>query len=331
VHLASKELPAPPPLPTAHGQAEAVIILAPHGSERYSMRAVARRHVRLAEGAGIEVPPTAVPFVFLAEKARYRAAGGRAPGTREAEGLASRLAFRLAEQAEDVPVSVASSEQAEDLAWTVARHVEQGASRIVVVALCMEDSDAVDRAKSALERSRPREAGVSVSFGPSVWQDTVLASRLARRITEAAGDFGAAETGAVLVSDGTPPVWEREHDDARTRENYFNQRVRMTLTDAGLDERTVRISWLQWQSPDVTEAIRHVAALGGKTVIVAPSTIALPSLDTAVDLDRAVSAARLPNSASMTVLDCWAGDEGFDDAVYRSARTALETARNARR
>lgn len=321
-HL-GRELTLPPRMPAALGSADAVVLLSHSDPERYSPSAIARRHRRLVDGAGIEVPATAVPFVFLAEKARYRSQHGRAPGAPQLRALAGCVRDALATAGRAMPVTVASADDAGALATAVAEHVKAGAARVSVVVLGNEDSDAVARAKSALSYARPGDAGVSVAFGPSLWHDTTLASRLAERILAPAHDQDLADVGVVLVCAGAPPEWEHNHAAARADENFFNQRVRMLLADAGLEERCVRIAWLDWQTPDVTEAVRHTAALGCTRIVVAPSTITTPSLDSAFELERAIEGARLPDSVRVVSLDPWADDSGFADAVVRSALAAL--------
>jgi protoheme ferro-lyase len=122
-------------------------------------------------------------------------------------------------------------------------------------------------------------------------------------------------------------VWERRFSEAGATENYFNQRVRSLLGETGLDERRVRVAWLNWQTPDVTEAVRHVAVVGCTRIIVAPSTLALPSLETVLDLGHAVDLARVPDGVHVITLPAWAEDDEFGDAVGRSAATALEELR----
>ena len=327
-HL-GRETTQPPRIPPACGDGDAVVLLAPTDPERYSMRAVAMRHQRLVDGAGIEVPPTAVPFVFLAEKARYRSVRGRAPGGPQVLALAEGVAAALSDPEDPVAVTVASAADAGALAVVVADHAGGGAATVIVVVLGTEDTDAVDRAKRALEYARPHDAGVCVAFGPSLWHDTALASRLVERIMESAREQDPADVGVVLVCGGMPPEWEHAHGAARAEENFFNQRVRMLLAEAGLKEHSLRIAWLDWQTPDVTEAVRHAAALGCTRIVVAPSTITVPSLESAFELERAIEATRLPSQVRVMVLEPWGDDQGFADAVARSASAALGTLKGA--
>lgn len=324
-HLGTES--TPPTLGPSAGDGAGIILLADTDPERYDPRAVARRHVRLTDGAQVEIPTTAVPFVFLAAKARYRASRGTVTGAGLADSLAELTSQRLGVAGMSADVAVALDGDAGMLTSLVARQAAHGARTIGVVVLGSEDTDALDRAKAALDRARPADAGLSVVFGPSVWHDTALAARLVERILDGAGEVARDDLGVVLISQGMPPEWEHSHGEAKSQENYFNQRVRLLLTEQGIDERAVRIAWLDWQLPDVTEAVRHVAALGRTTIVIAPSTIALPTLESMAELDRAVDLARLPASVQIVPLAFWGDDGGFADAVTRSALAALGTTR----
>ena len=306
------------------GTGAGIVLLAFADPERYSPSWVARRHERLTDSAGIDVPPTAVPFVFLAQKTRYRSMRGSTTGIVVARDLAARVAGVLGPAEGLVGVLVAPADDAGALGAVVAELATRGAARVGVVVLGQEDSDDVDHAKHALDSAHPSDAGVRVCFGPSLWNDTQLAAKLTARITAALTGHPGSECGVVLVSQGMPPEWERRHAAAQEDENYFNQRVRMLLGAQGIDERAVRIAWIDWQMPDVTEAVRHVAALGKTRVVVAPSTIALSTLEYELDLDHAIDSARLPSTVEVVTLPCWGTDTGMLEAIVRSARSALQ-------
>lgn len=337
LHLARDTVPTWPPEPGAV-DAHLVVLLAWSEPERYSVGWVARRHRRLTEGAGVEMPVAAVPLVFMAVKTRYRVSGGRSPGVAAARDLAERVSDRLADRADrSTPdqsgshepsgstrarVIVAAAADAGSLSDAIARNMSDGAARVTVVPLGHEDSDEVDGAKHTLQATQPVWAQGLVRFAPGLWNDTALAGRLAERILASAQCAERHDVGVVLVSPGTPAEWERQHPDAREEENYFNQRVRMHLCSAGIDERAARIAWLDWRTPDVTEAVRHVAALGRSHIVVAPSTIVLPSLETTVDLRHAVDGARVPESVTVVTLPCWADDDGLVEAIVRTVEAA---------
>jgi protoheme ferro-lyase len=93
----------------------------------------------------------------------------------------------------------------------------------------------------------------------------------------------------------------------------------------------IRIAWLDWQQPDVTESVRHVAALGATRVIIAPSTIALPTIATNLDVRQAIDVSRLPEGVHAMVLPAWGDDAVFVRAVVESAAHALAAAEGSAR
>jgi protoheme ferro-lyase len=282
---------------------------------------VALRQNLLAESAEIEVPATALPFVFYADKARYRAVGGRAPGSEVMRELRTRVAACLGDRVGDVEPAWCHSPAS--LAQTVARLAANGAATVSVVVLGASESAHLDAARTVLDRALRDGGGPAVRFGPPVWNDRRLPERLAARVLALTEGVSPGEVGVVLVDQGLPPLWERRYASGGNVENYFDQRVRMLLCEAGLAEQHVRIAWLDWQTPDVTEAVRHLAALGCTRVVVAAATIALPTLETALDLRHAISLARVPESVHVMTLAPWGDDEAFVNAVCTSALEPL--------
>ncbi len=323
-HLAPRTRPVTMPGSATNASHDAVVLLACTEPERYDPRAVALRQNLLAESAEIEVPTTALPFVFYADKARYRAVGGRAPGSDVMRELVTRVAACLGDRVGDV--EPAWSHNPASLTLTIARLAAKGATTVSIVVLGASESAHLEAARAVLDRSLRDGDGPAVHFGPPVWNDRCLPDRLAARVLALTEGVSHAEVGVVLVDQGLPPVWERRYSSAGNVENYFDQRVRMLLCEAGLAEQHVRIAWLEWQAPNVTEVVRHLAALGCTRIVVAAATIALPTLETALDLRHAISLARVPESVHVMTLAPWGGDEAFVNAVCASALEPLEQA-----
>lgn len=299
----------------------AVVLLESSEPDRYDPRAIAHRQSLLAESADIELPLTAIPFVFLTEKTRYRAIGGKSPGGRMAETLAEKVEAAW-DAGESPVVALASSQYPTDLRTVVATQVAHGARRVAIVALDPSQSAATDRALSLLDADDDRSLASCVAIAPSIWDDSALVDRLVERILSSASDTPRANIGVALVCPGVPEAWEHRYTSAAETENYYIQRVRMRLTEVGLKCDHVRVAWLDWQVPDVTETVRHLAVLGCQRIICVPATSVLPSLDTLLDLERATSYARVPPSVAVVTLGAW----GDDDAVARAVRSAATSA-----
>ena len=73
----------------------AIVLLSELEPAAYSARATAAALDDLAEEGLLEASIWVLPFLFMAQKTRYRAAGGTSPGPRELTGVAERLALSL--------------------------------------------------------------------------------------------------------------------------------------------------------------------------------------------------------------------------------------------
>ncbi|MDO9557474.1 MAG: ferrochelatase [Coriobacteriia bacterium] len=303
----------------------AVILLSTAGPERYDARATACNQRLLVDSGALDVPATAAPFIFLSEKARYRAIGGVLSADAAANAIAEKLDDALSGNECVYQASTAWRPSRPSLAHTVWDAYRAGIDRIVVVPLGSDESYPISRAKQALEELRPSAAGVSIRFAPPLWQSTHLARRLAERIIFVTRNVSADVVGVVLVGEGQPPSWVASHPGWSEQENYFAQRVRLHLTERGLDEHHIRIGWLEWQLPDVTEVVRHLAALGCMRVIVAPGMVPLPTLATAIDMEHAIRMARLDEAVSVVTLAPWADDDTVVDVLAEGVRSVLHS------
>ena len=306
-----------------HGDGTGIIVLACTEPDHYDPRAIAYRQEILREQAAIDLPLTAVPFVFLAEKARYRAVGNTAPGAPVARSLLDKVGRRAA-TIPGVRVDLAPCHRPGGLVETVAAQACSGVTRIAVVAL---DPPGTITAEAALATLGPleHEAGTpTVVTAGAIWDDASLVRRMADRILASTTGAELAEVGVALVEMGMPEEWARRHPAAAETENYFDQRVRMALMEAGIQGDRIRCGSLDWQAPDVTDVVRHLAALGCRHIILAPSTTVLPTLNTTLDLERATTYARVPRDVRVITLNAWGDDDTIVQAVVDVASAALE-------
>lgn len=320
-HLADVRRRPHAPNPS-HAPHTAVVLLESAEPEVYDPVAIAYRQRLLSETADIELPLTAVPFLFLSEKTRYRAIGGRAPGASTARTLAEKIAATWP-ASERPTVEVASDQYPTDLRAVVQAHVAAGAQRVAIVPLGQSESAATDHALALLDADTDRPLSRHVAIASPIWCDDGLVVRLTERVLAGVASTPLAHVGVALICPGAPEAWERRYTDASETENYFIQRVRMRLSDAGLKCEHVRAAWLDWQTPDVTETIRHLAVLGCQRIICVPATTVLPTLDTLLDLERAANYARVPKSVDVVTLGAWGDDDAVAQAVCSTAASAL--------
>lgn len=312
----------PPVFRQSMGDREGVILLCCCDPERYDPRVIAGRQSILAESAEIVVPVTALPFVFFAEKTRYRAIGGRAQGPAVARQLADRVTD--SPESREWLVRLAWCHTPRSLPAAVAALASEGARRVALVPLGLPESGMLNELQKSLAPLAHEPGVPALASGPTIWNDRLLPERMAERIIAATAGADPGGVGVVLVGEGAPEKWERRFTAAAAAETFFNQRVRVLLADAGIDERHVRVCWLEWQTPDVTESVRHLAALGCTRIVVAPATIPLPTLETSLDLGHNIALARVPEDVLVVTLVPWGDDEGIAEAVRRSAKAALD-------
>jgi len=300
-----------------------IVVLACTESDRYDPRAIAYRQELLREQAAIDLPLTAIPFVFLAEKTRYRAVGNTTPGAPVIRSLLD----KLDERAKAIPgtrVDLAPCHRPEGVHEAVAAQACSGVRHIAVVALDPPGTITAEAALASLRSAEHRSGMPLVVTADTIWGDQALARRMADRILASTAGAELEDVGVALVSMGMPEEWARRHRAAAETENYFNQRVRMALMEAGIEGEHIRSGSLEWQAPDVTEMVRHLAALGCRRIIVAPSTAVLPTLDTTLDLERAATYARVPPGVRVITLGAWGDDDVVVQTVLRVASAALE-------
>lgn len=303
----------------------AVIVLSFAAPERYRITRAAAHIRQLMDSEALTIPTSALPFVFLSERARYRAIGGYLPARASLTSTAEQLE-RLLPGSTFGNVFAAFNDGSPTLRQSVAAARGAGAQKVVVVTLGPDGSLPAREALCTLESTDgPGPAGAAVTFAPSIWFSEKLAARLVTRILDTTRGVLPDEVGVALVGEGQPSAWEEFDHGWRERENYFNQRVRLLLTDHGIHAENVRTAWLEWQSPDVTEAVRHLAALGCIRIIVAPSTIPGVTLATALDLEHMVASARVNENVQTVTLPPW----GDDPALAAAAAEAILRTMNA--
>ena len=311
------------PSPPNAGGRTAVVLLSCAEPARYRVRATARELQRLLTTGALDMPSAAIPFVFLSEKARYRQIRDRHPARDTVRGVAEQLEARLSEKGAPA-VLVAWCDGRPSLAdATSAAYAAGYASAVVAVAGADGAFEATTAIRAAEEAACSHEPQVRLRTAPSIWRVETLAARLCERVLESTRGIERGAVGVALIAEGTPAQWELDHATGAEHETYFLQRVRLLLTERGISANAVRIGWLEWQSPDVTETVRHLAATGCERIIVVPATAATSTLGIMVDLPHLIESARLPDNVHAVTLSAWNDDPGLVDALVESVASAL--------
>lgn len=300
-----------------------VLLASPLEPETYSPHSVAEDLGELADAGLPEASMSIMPFLFAAQKARYRAAGGHSPSVRSARSLTERLETLLDAEVFR-PVELVSCVGADTLDAAVLRAAERGCTSVIVVSLSIGESYDLDRAKARVDLLRPQAAGMRIVYTPPLWCREELAEDITRRVWVAREE--PHRTGVALIMHGQPESRERTHGAFDVHENAFCNRVRMLLTDRGLPEANTRLCYLDWRDPDVTETIRHLAALGCARVVVMPACFPFESVTTILDLQVAVRQARVETHVHTLIMQPWGDDDAVAEVlahVVHDAQTEL--------
>jgi len=323
--LHPQSLDAPDELPPDVGAA-ALVIVGDVDPEHYDERATATDLDRLSDEGLLEVSIAILPFLFFAQKARYRAVGGSSPATRQLHSLVDHVSESLRSSPID-RVEPGSIDGYDGLAEQVRALALTGYRTICVTEAMIAGSLELDEAKKRVDAMRLAEAGVRVVYADALWSAERVATLVVNRVMAVTGEISTA--GVVLVGMGQPDERARTHRSFDEHETAFLNRVRMLLLERGLAESFVRLAWADWHTPDVTGAVRHLAALGCEHLVVMPACFPLDTVETQLDLPLSVRQARVDESVSVVTLGAWFDDPALAEEIRARALHAHEVAASA--
>lgn len=316
----STRRPNAPSNGSAATQAPAVIVFTCAEPQDYDPGSTAHLLQELVNEGLIELSLGTTPMMFLAQKARYRAAGGSSPSRAQLRDVAEHLQRVLGSAA--VEVGVCSGEDA--LERKVSTVIAAGHRRIVVAELAVGESLHHAAAKKAVDMLRPTELDVEISYTGPLWDSERVTVMLVSRVMDLTTE--PTETGVVLIGHGQPDERAHRNPTFDEHEAALLNRVRMALIDSGLSEDHVRVAWSEWRAPDATSAIRHLAALGCRRVIVVPGCFPLDSLATRLDLELAARQARVQDEVTVLTIGAWRDNEAVIEELRSRVQQALAPA-----
>jgi protoheme ferro-lyase len=298
----------------------AVLVVAAVEPQTYDPAAVALE-LEHYEDAGLQEATVGMtPFMYAAQKARYRAAGGESPAFRQAKATVVRLEQQLDREAFGW-VDLVTCQPKDRLDNAVAHMVRRGFKRVVVGAIGVAESYELDSAKLAVDALRPERHGISVTYASPLWASDTVIEMVAQRIWVSAAT-SPETTGVALIMHGQPDAFQQTHAQFDAEENAFCNRIRMLLVEKGIPESSVRLCWMDWRPPDVTETVRHLAALGCQRILVVPACYTFDSMTTLLDLPMAVRQARVEEQIYVTILAAWGEDPAVAVALAEGVREA---------
>ncbi len=309
--------PKPPAAATTETDVRtAVLLLADVEPARYSARHTSAAIRDLEETDAATVPALLIPFFFAAQNTRYASLGGVSPARAAAGAIAERVATLLDPLLFAGPYPAFCSGE-ETLDRVMARARSAGHSSFVVAPLGVADSRPFERATEASLDSASQQ---HVRVASALWGSDEIAVTVAEQVLEVCRG-AEVSTGVVLVAHGQPPQWEGAWAAFDEQEVSFVNRIREHLVEGGVPSHGIRVAWAAWREPDVTEAVRHVAALGSERVLVVPACEPVECLDTMIDLPHAVRMARVDVPAR--VLSAWGDIEPVASALAERIREAV--------
>ncbi len=283
----------------------AVIALSDLESPRYCPGDVTAEITDLVDAGIPESGIGTTPFLYAAQKARYRAVGDSSPEVRQARALCE-LIDTMLDPEEFSPVTLVTCAEGGALASAVSSAVDAGYRSVIVATLHVAEPFRVDREKRGVDALRLDADEVSVSFTQPLWASDTLADLVTSRVLAVTTDPDA--TGVALVMHGQPGTREHTHATFDIQETAFANRVKLALADAGIDTERMRTCWQDWRAPDVTETVRHLAALGCTRIVVSPTCFPFESLVTLLDLPVEIRQARVAEDVDVIQVAPWKDD-----------------------
>lgn len=298
-----------------------VLLFACAEPEEYEPRVTSRELGRLSDEGLVDLTIGVTPFMYAAQKARYSAIGGTSPARGQVRQLAEAMESALREKPFE-RVDEAWCEGSDSLASRVIDAARAGCRHVVVAVAAVAESAEMATAKRSVDRLRLADRGITVSYTRPLWNSEPIISILSARIMAAVDD--PASTGVALIAHGQPEVREQTYASFDADESGFVNRIRMMLTDHGIEEVRIRIAWAEWRDPDVASTVRHLAALGCTRVVVVPACFPFDDLMTRLDVPVGVRQARTDKSVSVITLNAWSDDPAIGEALARAVRETYE-------
>ena len=98
----------------------------------------------------------------------------------------------------------------------------------------------------------------------------------------------------------------------------------MILLENHIEGHLIRTAWADWRDPNITETVRHLAALGASKVLISPACHPVDCISTLLDFPMAVRQYRVDPQIRTLQMGAW-GDqpevaEALVTAVQDTAR-----------
>lgn len=283
----------------------AVVLVSCIEPARYHPSSTAVMLHSLAEEGLVQLSLGTLPFVYFAQKTRYRAIGGMSPARSELDVLGEALKPLLDSRVTSVETATCSGKRR--LTEQVLRAAQVGYRTIVVAELDIGSPVHLVEAKRDIDVLRLEDHGITIAYTEPLADSDRIISMVSHRILHVVDH--PTSTGVILVGQGQPDPRSRRNPSMDENETAFLNRLRIQLTDAGIESSHIRISWLEWTAADVTSSVRHLAALGCTRIVVSPAVYPVDTIATRLDLELAVRQARIEENIVVVTLPAWREDD----------------------
>lgn len=290
--------------PAQPSEEPAVILAACTEPIGYSVRETAQMLQLLADEGLLDVSLAVLPLLFFAQKTRYRVAGDVGPSRKDLERIAEKVAATLPQR---IKVSWADCGGTDSLTAEALRLARAGHRRIVVASVALAESWTYREARSELDDAKLPARGTVVEYTTPLFDSDRIVAMLATRVNEVTRH--ASDPAVVLVGVGQPEFASRRDPDYDELEIGFLSRLRIALVERGFAESAVAVAWPDWEQPDVTSAVRHLANLTHDVIVVVPAAYPLETLTVKIDLEAAVRQARVDESVNVVLMSAWKDDD----------------------
>ncbi len=297
-----------------------VLMVADVEAETYEPHEVTRQILEFTEAGLPEASIGVLPFFYASHKARYRAVGGRSPERTQAHALAEQVSDLLDPDLFSGPLLINCTDGSA-LTEAIRTATEHGYRTVVAATPYIAEPLHIDLEKRGVDAARLDPVRPVLTYARPLGDSETIARHLAGRISDMVDE--PSVTGVALVVHGQPGDRERTYAAFEEHENTFANRVRMMVTGDGVDEQHVRLCWDAWRAPDVTETVRHLAALGCTRILVAPIARPFENLETLLELPAAIHQARVGDDVHVVQLPAWKDDPLIAEEIARAIEGAV--------
>lgn len=235
------------------------------------------------------------PFFFNQLRAEYLQAGGSAHNKlhqaffdhlrrtmpeEEAKGTKFYLAF------------LDSNPRPDEMAI---RAINHGASRIILLPVFVTESTHTMAGKELVDSILGENESIEICYTGALWDSEALQNVFVERAREMTGSMDTSKVGILLVGHGQPVEWEEIYPAQNRQETQYREAIQKRLIEAGYLSDNIALGWMEFQEPNITEAVSDLATRGVEKILVFSVSLSADSIHSDIEVPAAVKEAHLPD------------------------------------